>query len=289
MNLRDPPDARSIPDLIEFGVIPLDKPPGPTSHQVSHWISDLHDETKTAHVGTLDPKVTGTLPILTGNATRLVQALIDRKSYVAVLELHAEPPSDWRSTITEFEAVIYQKPPKKSAVRRQIRTREIYQLNVLERSNRQILLDIECQSGTYIRKLCHDLGLALGTGAHMGDLRRTKTTPFSDTNLVTLHELTDALTRWREESVEDELRSLVLPGEAALTHLPTVRIAESAATEVIHGAPIYPPGVIRLPDVEENSLVACYTPNESVVCLGRLNEPSSSSDGILIDLERVLV
>lgn len=288
MSLRDPPDERSITDLIEFGVINLDKPPGPTSHQVSNWVGDLLSETKTAHVGTLDPKVTGCLPVLTGTATRLVQALLERKRYVSVLELHDDPPRDWRSILTEFESVIYQKPPKKSAVRRNIRTREIYQLRILDREDRKLLLEIECESGTYIRKLCHDIGLALGTGAHMGDLRRTGTTPFTDTDLVTLHDLTDAITTWRDQSNDEPLRSMLHPGERALSHLPRVIIADSAATEVTNGAPIYAPGIIQIPDIDEHTLVACYTPDESVVCLGRLTGPPNATSGKVIDLERVL-
>ncbi len=288
MSLRDSPDERAVTDLIEFGVINLDKPPGPTSHHVSNWVSDLLSGTKTAHVGTLDPKVTGCLPILTGTATRLVQALLDRKRYVAVLELHDDPPSNWRSILTEFETEIYQKPPRKSAVRRTIRTRRIYELTILEQQDRHILLDIECESGTYIRKLCHDIGLALGTGAHMGDLRRTATTPFTDSDLVTLHDLTDALADREEHNNERLLRTMVLPAERALTHLPQVIIAESAATEVINGAPVYAPGIIAIPDVDQNTLVACYTPNESVVCLGRLVGQLDATSGKIIDLERVL-
>lgn len=288
MSLRDPPGERSITELIEFGVINLDKPPGPTSHQVSNWVSDLLTGSKTAHVGTLDPKVTGCLPILTGTATRLVQALLDRKQYVTVLELHADPPSDWHSIISEFEAVIYQKPPKKSAVQRSIRSREIYELEVLERHERQVLLSIECESGTYIRKLCHDIGLALGTGAHMGDLRRTSTTPFTDSDLVSLYDLTDALEAWRDRATDEPLRSMLHPGERALTHLPTVIIAESAAREVTNGAPIYAPGIIHIPDIDQNTLVACYTPGDAVVCLGRLVGDPDATNGKIIDLERVL-
>ncbi|MFC6725752.1 RNA-guided pseudouridylation complex pseudouridine synthase subunit Cbf5, partial [Halobium palmae] len=199
--LRGPPEERSVAELLEFGVVNLDKPPGPSAHQVSGWVRDLTNDAglgadvdRAAHAGTLDPKVTGCLPVLLGDATRLAQVFLEgTKEYVAVLELHAPAPADLESVASGFEGEVYQKPPRKSAVRRRLRSRTIHELEVLEARDRQALLRIRCESGTYVRKLCHDLGLALGTGAHMGDLRRTATDPFDDRDLVTFHDLADAL------------------------------------------------------------------------------------------------
>lgn len=288
MTLRGPPDARDPASLLGFGVVPLDKPAGPASHQVSTWVRELTGVEKAAHAGTLDPKVTGCLPVLLGDATRLAGALLGEKEYVAVLELHADPPDDVAAIIGEFEGPIYQKPPRKSAVVRDLRTREIFDVAVLERRGRQVLLRVRCESGTYIRKLCHDLGLVLGTGGHMGDLRRTGTEPFDDTGLVTLHDLVDAIA-WFEDGDTDAVRAVVRPGEAALTHLPRVTIAESAATEVANGAPIYAPGVISAAEAESEELVACYTPDGGVVCLGRLVGDPAADTGVVVALERVLV
>jgi len=217
--MRGPPGERSDAELLSFGVVNLDKQPGPSAHEVAGWVRDAIDDALgsevlpgsrpgdpdpitgidgAAHGGTLDPKVTGCLPILLGDATRLAQVLHrGAKEYVAVLELHADPPTDLESVIEEFEGPIYQKPPRKSAVKRQLRVREIYDLDVLELRDRQALLRIRCEGGTYVRKLCHDLGLALGTGAHMGHLRRTGTTPFDDRDLVTMEALVDALAEGR--------------------------------------------------------------------------------------------
>ncbi|UWG48625.1 Pseudouridine synthase [Halanaeroarchaeum sp. HSR-CO] len=289
-HLRDAPDDRDPEALLEFGVLNLDKPPGPSAHQVSAWIRDSVGVEKAAHAGTLDPKVTGCLPVLLGAGTRLVPALLEgAKSYVAVLELHDDPPADLESVVAEFEGEIYQKPPKKSAVARRLRTRTIHDLDVLEVADRQALLDIRCESGTYVRKLCHDVGLALGTGAHMGDLRRTGTDPFDDTDLVTLHDLADALAVWRDDGDDEWLREVVHPAERALTHIPSVTIAPSAAEEVAEGAPVYAPGVIDADDAPEDSLVACYTPNGAAVCLGRLVGDADADEGLVVDLERVLV
>ena len=309
MSLRGPPDGRDPAALLEFGVVPLDKPPGPTSHQVAAWVRDLADVERAGHAGTLDPKVTGCLPVLTGAATRLAGALLGRKAYVAVLQLHADPPGDLEAVLDAFEGPLYQRPPRKSAVARRLRVREVYRLEALEVDGRRVLLAVECESGTYVRKLCHDLGLALGTGAHMGDLRRTATEPFDDADLATLHDLADALADWRERGDDGPLREVVRPAEAALVHLPAVTVARSAAVEVAEGAPVYAPGVVALegvdppdaaaddnpPDaeaaaaVEAGPSVVVRTPDGAAVALGRLVGDPDADRGVVVDLERVLV
>jgi tRNA pseudouridine55 synthase len=247
---------------------------------------------KAAHAGTLDPKVTGCLPTLLGDATRLAQVFLEgAKEYVAVLELHDAVPSDIEAVAAEFEGPLYQKPPRKSAVVRDLRVREVYDLDMLEATDRQALLRVRCESGTYIRKLCHDLGLALGTGAHMGHLRRTATDPFDDTDLATMHDLADALAFWAEDGDDGPLRDVVKPAERALEHLPGVTIAPSAAEEVANGAPVYAPGVIDADaDAREDErLVTCHVPNGSAVCLGRTVGELDADEGTVVELERVLV
>jgi predicted rRNA pseudouridine synthase len=277
---------------------------------VTAWVRDIAGVDRAAHAGTLDPKVTGCLPILLGDATRLAQVFLEgTKEYVAVLELHRPVPADLDSVLAEFEGDLYQKPPRKSAVRRRLRTREVSDLKVLDREERRVLLRIRCESGTYVRKLCHDLGLALGTGAHMGDLRRTATDPFDDRDLVTIHDFTDALAFADGEDAEssgdpEPLENAVQPAERALRHLPTITIAESAAREVAEGAPVYAPGVIGVESPgdasdgtddgddwspEEGDLVACYVPSGSVVCLGTVVDDPDSERGEVVSLERVLV
>ena len=312
--LRAPPEKRTVPELLRFGVFNLDKPAGPSSHQVSAWIRDVINETLSvldpagepidgvAHAGTLDPKVTGCLPALTGTATRAAQVFLEgKKEYVAVLELHGPAPNDFREIVAEFEAEIYQKPPRKSAVTRRLRTRTIDDLDVLEIDGRQALLRIRCESGTYIRKLCHDIGLATGVGAHMGHLRRTATDPFDDRNLHTLQDLVDGLT-WAEKGDDAFFREVVRPAEDALVHLPLVTIAPSAARNVVTGAPVYAPGVIDADSVSEGGerddgdgtdrdppLVACFTPDGAAVCLGRFVGDPDAESGVVVSLERVLV
>lgn len=291
MAIRPPPDERTIDELRTFGVVNLDKPPGPSSHQVAAWVRDLLGVEKASHAGTLDPKVTGCLPLLVGDATRIARAFLEgSKEYVAVLELHRPPPADLDDVIAEFVGPLYQKPPRKSAVSRRLRVREIYDIEVLEVVGRKALLRIECESGTYVRKLCHDVGLALGIGGHMGDLRRTGTVPFDDTTLVSLHDLADAIA-YAEAGETEQLHELLEPAERALEHLPRVIIAETAAAQVAHGAPVYAPGVISsdVRDHDGEPLVACYTVDGSAVSLGRLVGDPHADGGTVVDLERVLV
>ncbi|MFB6126542.1 MAG: RNA-guided pseudouridylation complex pseudouridine synthase subunit Cbf5 [Halolamina sp.] len=294
--MRDPPGERDVDDLLAFGVVNLDKPPGPSAHEVSAWVRDLADVDRAAHAGTLDPKVTGCLPVLTGDATRLAQAFLEgAKTYVAVLELHAPAPADLRAVAAEFEGELHQKPPRKSAVKRRLRRRTVHDLDVLEVTDRQALLGVRCESGTYIRKLCHDLGLALGTGAHMGDLRRVGTDPFDDRDLSTLHDLADGLA-WAEDGDEELLRDVVEPAETALSHLPSVVVADSAAAEIAEGAPVYAPGVLAAAEVAEagvapgdDDLLVCETAGGTAVCLGRLVGDPNADAGEVVSLERVLV
>ncbi|QLG61502.1 RNA-guided pseudouridylation complex pseudouridine synthase subunit Cbf5 [Halorarum salinum] len=296
--MRPAPENRTVDELLEFGVVNLDKPAGPSAHQVSAWVRDVAGVERAAHAGTLDPKVTGCLPVLLGDATRLARAFLEgTKEYVAVLELHGRAPADLEAVLAEFEGELYQKPPRKSAVARRLRTREVYDLDVLDRTDRKVLLRIRCESGTYVRKLCHDVGLALGTGGHMGHLRRTATDPFDDRDLHTLQDLVDGLAYEREDGDERLLREVLAPAERALTHLPRITVADSAAAEIANGAPVYAPGVVGVsgpedaPDAEpdEGDLLVCYTADGSAVCLGALVGDPDAEAGEVVSLERVLV
>jgi len=301
MTTRGPPEDRTPADLLTFGVVNLDKPPGPSAHQVAGWVRDMLDDAldgtdhtvgRVAHGGTLDPKVTGCLPILLGDAARAAQVFDDAvKEYVTILELHDRAPADFDDILAEFEGPVYQKPPRKSAVSRRLRAREIDDLDVLEKlGQRRVLLRVRCESGTYIRKLCHDVGLALGTGANMGELRRTATGPFDDTSLVTLQDLADGVGFWQEDDDVVALRDVISPAERAFDQFPQVTIAPTAAAEVAEGAQVYAPGVIDVPEgVERGEFVVCYTPDGAAVCLGNLVGDWEADSGVAVELERVLV
>ncbi|MFB6298421.1 MAG: RNA-guided pseudouridylation complex pseudouridine synthase subunit Cbf5 [Salinirussus sp.] len=297
MMLPDPPGERSPAALLAFGVVNLDKPPGPSAHQVAAWARDVAGQDRAAHAGTLDPKVTGCLPTLLGRATRIARVFDDSvKEYVAVLHLQGPAPSDLEAVVDGFEGEILQTPPRRSAVVRERRVRTIHDVEVLEREGRRVLLRVVCEAGTYVRKLCHDLGLALGTGAHMGDLRRTATGSFDDTTLQTMHDLVDAVAFWKNDDDPGPLRKVVQPAERALEALPRVVIAESAAREVAEGAPVYAPGVLETRDapggettIEREEPVVCVLPDGAAVSLGPLVGDPASSSGTVVTTDRVLV
>lgn len=278
---------RTIDELIRKGVINLDKPAGPTSHEVAAWVKRILQIKKAGHSGTLDPKATGVLPILLQDATKAVGALVRLpKEYVCVLHLHKRvPEGELLDVLKEFTGVLYQRPPLKSAVKRQIRKREVYFIDVLEREGNDVLLKIGCEAGTYIRKLCHDVGEALGVGAHMQELRRTKVGPFDESKLATLHDLTDAYHFWIEDNDETPLRNIIMPLERALDHLPRIIIRDTAVDAICHGARLAEPGVISLPRLDAKQLVGMYTTRDEIVALGI----SVLEGGIVAEVKRVMM
>ncbi|MGZ4852797.1 MAG: RNA-guided pseudouridylation complex pseudouridine synthase subunit Cbf5 [Halobacteriota archaeon] len=278
---------RTMDELIRKGVINLDKPAGPTSHEVAAWVKRILQIKKAGHIGTLDPKATGVLPILLEDATKAVGALVRLpKEYVCVLHLHKRvPEGELLNVSKEFTGVLYQRPPLKSAVKRQIRKREVYYMDVLERQGNDVLLKVGCEAGTYIRKLCHDMGEALGVGAHMQELRRTKAGPFDESNLSTLHDLIDAYHFWIEDNDETPLRNIIMPVERALGHLPRIVIRDTAVDAICHGARLAEPGVISLPRLDAKQLVGIYTARDEIVALGI----SVLEGGIVAEVKRVMM
>jgi H/ACA ribonucleoprotein complex subunit 4 len=266
------PEKRPILEYIQKGVVNIDKPKGPTSHEVAAWVKAIVEVNTAGHAGSLDPKVTGLLPTLLGKATKAVPALrLSGKEYICLLRLHRQvPPKLVRQVCEEFTGPIYQMPPIKSAVKRVIRVRTIYYLEVLEIEDRDVLFRVGCEAGTYIRKLCHDIGLALGSGGHMQELRRTKAGPFTEKTLVTLQDLKDAYVFWQEEGDESELRRVIRPMEAAVSHLPKIYLRDSAVDAVCSGASLALPGIISLDsDLKKGDLTALFTLKGELVALAK--------------------
>lgn len=290
------PVHRSIEELLECGVINLDKPYGPTSQEVTSWVKGVLHIGRAGHSGTLDPKVSGVFPIMLGSATKAVKALLlAAKEYVCLMHLHHPVPEDaTRDVCAEFTGRIYQRPPIKSAVRRRLRVRTIYYLRIEEIEGEDVLFTVGCEAGTYIRKLCHDIGIAAGTGAHMAELRRTKAGPFDESDLITLHDLCDAYVEWKESGDETTLRSMVHPIETALTHLPQVTIRDSAVDAICHGASLAAPGILALSEkIRIGDIVAVYTQKGEAVSLGTACMPAMEmlreKTGIAVQTDRVII
>jgi H/ACA ribonucleoprotein complex subunit 4 len=290
------PADRDIKDLLNAGLILLDKPAGPTSHQVAAWVKDILGIEKAGHGGTLDPKVTGLLPITLGRATNAVRTLLlGDKEYVGVMKFHADvPKEDIKEIFSEFTGKIYQLPPVRSAVKRELRIREIYYLESVEIEKRMVLFKVGCEAGTYIRTLCHDIGDALGCGAHMVELRRTRIALFSEDDAVTLHDLKDAYVFWKEDKNEKELRKIILPYERLLDHIPKIIVKDSAVDAICHGANLAVPGVGELDSaIKKNDIVALITQKGEGIALGKSLMVSQDildrNKGIAAKTERVLM
>jgi H/ACA ribonucleoprotein complex subunit 4 len=257
------PTERPIKDYIKFGIINLDKQAGPSSHEVTAWVKRLLSLDHAGHGGTLDPKVTGVLPVALEEATKTVQALlVSGKEYVCVMRLHSSAPQDRvKSVLDEFVGTIYQRPPIRASVKRRIRTRKIYYLDFLEMNNRNVLFQVGCEAGTYIRKLCYDIGEVLGVSAHMQELRRTRAGPFTEKeNMVTLHDIAYLQSQWQETKDENTVHKFVQPMEKALELLPKIYIRDSTVDALCHGANLAAPGVLSLEtNIKPNDTVALLT------------------------------
>ena len=264
------PEERSIQDRIKYGMIVIDKPPGPTSHEVVAWIKKLLELDRAGHGGTLDPKVTGVLPVGLQNSTKVVQALLEAgKEYICLMRTHVdEEEGRVMSTLKLFEGEIWQRPPLRASVKRRLRTRFIYGIDYMEGDGRNWLFRVACQSGTYIRKLCFDVGEVLGGGAHMHELRRSRSGPFVEADLVTMLELVDGIDRWKQEGDESRLREVIRPVEEALGLLPKIWIRDSAVDAVCTGANLAMPGILRLESgIEKGAMVAVLTQKGEGVAL----------------------
>ena len=242
------PKDRSAGELLQSGVVPLDKPAGPTSHQVAAWLRDALKVDEVGHGGTLDPKVTGALPVTINHAVKSVSALLTAgKEYVAVMRLHEDRDlGAVKKAASQFVGKVQQTPPVRSAVARKPRIRRIYYLDVLEATERDVLFRVGCQAGTYVRNLCVDMARAMGTKGHMQELRRTRTGLFTEDDLVTLHDVLDARTFYDADKDEAAIKAIVKPVEAVTAHLNHVILRDSAVDAVCHGAPLAAIGIAQL-------------------------------------------
>jgi H/ACA ribonucleoprotein complex subunit 4 len=292
------PHERPAEDYIRYGVINLDKPAGPTSHEVAAWTKKIMHLTRIGHGGTLDPKVTGVLPITLEDSTKIVQALLHSgKEYVCVMKLHGDTKEEHiRKVLSEFEDVIYQRPPLRASVKRQLRTRRIYYMDFMEMDERNVLFKVGCEGGTYIRKLCYDIGEILGCGAHMQELRRTRAGPYVEDsgNKVTLHDVAYWFAEWQEKKEEKILREFIQPMETALALIPKIVVRDSAVDALCHGANLTAPGVLSVEsNITKGSMAAIFTLKGEAVALAKsllsTEEILDLTHGTVAALQRVLM
>lgn len=282
---------------IRYGVINLDKPPGPTSHQVASWVKRILSVSKTGHGGTLDPKVSGILPIGLERSTIVMRYVIGAaKEYVGLIHLHsAVPLSEIERVFSMFKGPVYQRPPQRSSVRRKLRTKNIYSLKILEIEGRNVLFSIVCESGFYVRKFAHDIGLILGCNAHLAELRRVRAGPFDEyTHLTTLYELAEAYYEWKENHNFNEVRKVIMPLEVVFRDYPKIIVKDTAVASIIYGAQLKAPGVLAVTDdLRKNSRVALITKKGELIAVAHaLHDAKTISElkkGEVTKTERVIM
>ncbi len=270
------PEERPLSEVLQKGIVVLDKPSGPTSHQAADFLKRILKIDKAGHSGTLDPAVTGVLPVALKDATRITHALLSSgKEYVCEMHLHGDhSEEEIRDACKAFEGKIKQLPPVKSAIKRQLRYRKVYYLEILEISGREVLFLVGCQAGTYIRKLCHDIGEKLGTGAHMAQLRRTKAGPFREEHAVTLQTITDAYHYYTQGNAE-LLKKIILPIESAIGHLGRIWVHDSTIASLTHGVSLKMPGIAKVEtDIQAGEEVAVLTLKGELVLVGEVQATS---------------
>lgn len=199
-----------------------------------------------------------------------------------------------KEVLNEFVGEIYQIPPVRAAVERRLRSRKIYYVRFLEMRDRNVLFRVGCEAGTYIRKLCSAVGLVVGFGAHMTELRRTRAGPFTEEESVTLYDLLDAYLKWKEEGDERPIREVVQPLERGLAYVPKLYVRDSAVDAICHGADLAVPGILRLESgVRSGDAVALMTLKGEAIALGRAlmstEQMLEAGHGLAVRTERVVM
>lgn len=289
------PTNRSINMHMSLGFINLDKPAGPTSHEVVSILKQILQIDKAGHSGTLDPNVTGVLPVGLLESTKVLNSLLTApKEYVC--NMHTKSfvtKSTLEAIFKEFTGTIYQVPPLKSHVVKKLRKRRIYDLKIIEQEKNDVLFWVQSEAGTYIRTLCEDIGRALGVSSYMKELRRIRTGPFYEKTAITLHKLFDAYENYKDTNDEKQIRELVIPIETAVSHLPKIYLRENAIDSICHGIDLSIPGIIAYNDFEPDSIVALFSPKEELIALGKTLIRSellkTEKNGIAVHPNRVVM
>jgi len=294
------PLNRPIEQYLQYGIINLDKPANPSSHEVVSWIKRILKCEKTGHSGTLDPKVTGCLLVCLNRATRLVKSQQTAgKEYVCIARLHGKVESKAKvaRALDTLTGALFQRPPVIAAVKKQLRIRTVYDTKLLEfDGERQLAVFwVKCEAGTYIRTMCVHLGLVLGVGGHMEELRRVRSGCIDESaNLVTLHDVLDAQHIFTTLMDDAYLRRVVLPLEYLLTGLPRIVVKDSCVNAITYGAKLMIPGVLRFDkNIEINVEIVMMTTKGEAIAIGIAHMTTaviaSVDHGVVAVIKRVVM
>ncbi|MDI6806789.1 MAG: RNA-guided pseudouridylation complex pseudouridine synthase subunit Cbf5 [Candidatus Aenigmarchaeota archaeon] len=290
------PQERTMDELIKTAVIIVDKHSGPTSHIITQWIREIFQVKRAGHAGTLDPHVTGVLPVALESATKAMSVFLGLdKEYVGVMHLHKEIDEVVLHNIIhdKFVGKIVQVPPVKAAVARRPREKQIYFFDILEIEEKDVLFKVGCEAGLYVRKLIDDLGKALGIGAHLTELRRTRAGSFIEEQAFSLVKIKDAYEFWKEGN-EKPLKKILIPVEYAIPHVKKIFVKDSAIASICKGAPTYVKGITRLQKgIIKGETIAIYSLKEELVALGIAKMTSQEiyekRGGIAVRTDRVFM
>mmetsp|Transcript_15786 Transcript_15786/g.21991 ORF Transcript_15786/g.21991 Transcript_15786/m.21991 type:complete len:473 (+) Transcript_15786:60-1478(+) len=293
------PLKRPISEYVRYGIINLDKPANPSSHEVVAWIKRILKVEKTGHSGTLDPKVTGSLVVCIERATRLVKSQQGAgKEYVCIVRLHSGVEEDQlQKAIGTLTGALFQRPPLISAVARKLRIRTIYESKLLEFDTDSHLgvFWVSCEAGTYIRTLCVHLGLLLGVGGHMQELRRVRSGIMTEKDhMVTMHDILDAQYVYENQKDESYLRWAIKPLELVLTNYKRVVVKDSAVNAICYGAKLMIPGLLRYESgIEVNDEIVLMTTKGEAIALGIAQMTTAvmatCDHGIVAKIKRVIM
>eukprot|EP00127_Corallochytrium_limacisporum_P001179 Clim_evm14s44 gene=Clim_evmTU14s44 len=293
------PLKRPIEDYVRYGFVNLDKPANPSSHEVVAWIKRILRVEKTGHSGTLDPKVTGCLIVCIERATRLVKSQQGAgKEYICIARLHgAVDKAKVVRGLEQLTGALFQRPPLISAVKRQLRIRTIYENELLEFDDQRNLaiFRVSCQAGTYIRTLCVHLGLMLGVGGHMQELRRSRSGVVSEMDhSCTMHDILDAQWMYDHNRDESYLRRIVFPLERLLIGHKRIVVKDTAVNAICYGAKLMVPGLLRYEngiEVDEE-VVLISTKGEAIaLAIAQMTTAvmATCDHGIVAKIKRVIM
>ncbi len=290
------PRERALNDYLCFGIALVDKPCGPSSHETSAFVRKILGIEKTGHSGTLDPDVSGVLPVMLNDACKASGFLSkQRKKYVCITRF--EKPiqkSKLEKAFERFRGKIYQTPPLASAVVRRLRIREVFSLDLLELddSKRFALFECDVEAGFYVRKLVEDLASVLDNAAVMAELRRTEAAGFAESRCVTLQELSDRVWLAKERGDEAPLRECVIPIEEGIA-LKRVVADDGALRPITTGANLAIPGICSLDEnISKGEAVQVLSLKGELVCFADAllssGEIKRRRNGLAFDVSRVI-
>ncbi len=282
-----------VPELLDSGVVVIDKPCGPVSHEVTSWVKKILEIPRAGHAGTLDPDVSGVLPVALGRATKLLKYVASkRKTYVGICKFKKELTAEHLEDLfASFRGEITQTPPKISAVKKVPRKRFVHSLEIIEIDGKRVLFRATVEAGTYIRTLCEDLGRAAGTTAFMEELRRTAVGRIREDSTHTVQELVDAYWLWKEKKDDTLLRKCIVPIDTLL-QFRRVYVKDNAAASLAKGAQLMAPGLSAAePLVRKNEPVSLYTDSGVFVGVGTAlydgAEMNEKKRGRIVKSERI--